>query len=119
MTKSLRIVWYSVVAAAAVILLPAVCLAALIPALPPVKAIELPPPNVKPVKAIELKAIAAREAPYGDGTEKFAQLAANTPPVAQSDNNYIPPSQELPQTQFTVLDHSKGANAADYNPQIY
>jgi len=133
MKKSHKVTWYSVVAAVAVMLFPALCLA-LVPMLPavkalelappnvkPVKAIELPPPNLKPVAAHELRAVAAVEAPYGNTTTRATetQVAINTPPILNDSAFLPPPVPTAPAERRITLDVSKGSAAADYNPLVY
>lgn len=117
MKKPLAFFWYSIVAAAAVLFFPTLCLAKLIPALSPVKAIELPPPHVTPVKAIELKPIEAKEAPYSDEQKKITQVAANIP-AAQSDKLHTTPSL-LPVDTTVHFVHREGSSTANFNPQVY
>lgn len=84
------------------------------PNVKPIAAVELPPPNIKPVAVLELKAVAAVEAPYGTETAKPIQVAAN-----EYTSNAVLPPPESPALEYTPVAHPKGASAADYNPQMY
>jgi len=96
--------------------------------LPPVAAVELPPPNVQPIAAIELAPpaltpVMAKELPAFDDREvqvaSVAPVPAEVKPAPVRQALAQTAHDEEPAPTWTPVAHNSALTAADYNPAVY